>query len=332
MSHTLTDCDLIVGYLGSSPELPDDERAKLESWILAHGGRSLDESFARVWAQSDNVSSSGARMKGLVRLLQSTQSADAATSRRRERKMMARWRAMSLVALAIVMVLGIYCIVGMSEGERDYVLITAADSTGEFTLPDGSHVWLNGDTRLSYNDDFTDGEGRRVKISGEAYFDVAKDTKRPFVVDMGELEVEVLGTSFEVRNYAACRLHDIVLREGSLKVRGPWGDEVTMKPDEMLSYDPASGSREVGQVEADNYCRWFERYVTFDNTPLADILVHVSRRYGVDLDIAPEVDAECMLSLTMGGESLQSIMNTLSYISDISYKIEGKSLVIEPAR
>lgn len=331
MPHTPTDYDLIVGYLGSTPELPDDERAKIESWIIDHSDeRPLTESIARVWASHDN-SSSDVRMEGLLRLLRSVETASHPVTARRRRSMV--WRVAAAAAVLVAVVFGALHIINANPPEPDRMLITANGSVGEFTLPDGSHVWLNGNTTLAYNSDFSAGGHRRVKVDGEAYFNVTHDTSCPFVVDMTDMEVEVVGTSFEVRNYEACQTHDIVLRTGCVKVRGPWGkDEITMKPDEMLALNRTTGSMRLQHADAGNYCRWFEQFPSFDNEPLANILINVSRRHGLDLTIDDDVDTTYCLSVTMGGETLESIMNTLAYLSPIRYQIRDNDLHISRAQ
>lgn len=326
MPHIPTDYDRIVGYLCSSPTLADEERAKIESWILDHSDeRPLTESIARVWASHDS-SSSEVRMEGLLRLLRSVE-ASSEPAKRRSKGII--WRVAAVAAIVIAVVFGALHVIDTIPSDPDRMLITANGSVGEFTLPDGSHVWLNGNTTLAYNSDFTSGDRRMVKVEGEAYFEVTHDASHPFIVDMTEMEVEVKGTSFEVRNYATCNIHDIVLRSGCVKVRGPWGDdEVTMKPDEMLALTRGTGKMKLSKVDASNYCRWFEQYSTFDNTPLGDILVNISRRYGMDLAVDADVDADFRMSVTLGGETLESLMDALVYLSPISYEIVDNTLCV----
>ena len=99
-------------------------------------------------------------------------------------------------------------------------LVTAQGSKGEFTLPDGTRVWLNGDSRLSYPETF-DAEARRVWLDGEAFFQVRHDASHPFVVDMEVMQVEVLGTEFDARHRTGTRYAETVLRSGSVRVLTP---------------------------------------------------------------------------------------------------------------
>lgn len=328
MSHTPNDYDLIVGYLGAAHNIPDNEREKIESWILDHSDeRRLSESIARIWASDENKSGS-VNIKGLIRLLHSVD-AQAPARDRRYRHSEVIWRVAAVAAVVVAVIFGALHMLDRTEREPDMTLITAAGSVGEFILPDGSHVWLNGGSTLVYNRNFSAGGFRKVRIEGEAYFDVAHDSDCPFIVDMDAMQIQVTGTEFDVRNYAACRTHDIVLREGGIKVKGPWGDkDVTMVPGEILVLNRDTGKMMLSHTDADNYCRWFERLSTFDNEPLSDILINISRRYGVDLKIESDVDTSFCLSITMGGESLESIMGVVAYLSPIAYEISGNTLHI----
>lgn len=322
------DYDLIVGYLGAYRDIPDEEREKIESWILDRSDeRRMSESIARIWASGEDMSGR-VNMAGLIRLLQSIEAPTVRNTRCYGASGMI-WRVAAVAAVLAVLIFGAVNMLEKRLPEPDMMLVTATGSVGEFTLPDGSHVWLNGGTTLAYNRDFSAGGFRKVKIDGEAYFDVAHDNDCPFIVDMDDMQIQVTGTEFDVRNYTACRTHDIILREGSINVSGPWGDKhVTMAPGEMLVFNRETGKVMLSHTDADNYCRWFERFSIFDNEPLSDILINVSRRYGVDLKIESGVDTSFCLSVTMGGESLESIMGVLSYLSPITYEISGNTLYV----
>ncbi|MDE7407697.1 MAG: FecR family protein [Muribaculaceae bacterium] len=325
-SDKLTDYDKILRYLTMTPELPDDIKARIESWVLDHSNdKELSESMASIWS-SLNPEPYTSEPLGLARLLNSVTTTD--TSAQRHRPLWI-WQAATAAAVAVIIILCGCLIFHSSHTPSDTMLITASGSVGEFTLPDGSHVWLNGATTLTYNQDFgTDGY-RRVHIDGEAYFDVKREPQHPFIVDMNMMEVEVLGTSFEVRNYAGCRTCDVVLRKGSVKVRGPWGnDEVTMHTDQILTLNRKDNHMCLNRTEADNYCRWFESYSTFDNEPLSDILLNISRRYGMDLTIDNDVDTSLRMSVTIGSETIDNVMAVLTYLTPVAYHIHDNCLYI----
>ena len=119
-----------------------------------------------------------------------------------------------------------------------YKVLVDKGQRASVILPDGTKVWLNSHTELTYNGDYGKGN-RQVVLSGEGYFEVAKDTTLRFIVKAGEMEVEALGTTFNVKAYQEDRELTTTLFEG--KVRTSVGkDEVILKPDESLSFDKSS--------------------------------------------------------------------------------------------
>lgn len=117
-----------------------------------------------------------------------------------------RRRAAAVAAAVVVLAMSVeFFVVRHLTADSTTVLVTAENSKGRFTLPDGSVVWLNADSRLAYSNRFVDSEKREVRLEGEAFFDVRRDTLRPFEVTMGDLEVRVLGTRFNGQPYSRSR-------------------------------------------------------------------------------------------------------------------------------
>ena len=115
-------------------------------------------------------------------------------------------RAAAVAAAVVVLAMSVeFFVVRHLTADSTTVLVTAENSKGRFTLPDGSVVWLNADSRLAYSNRFVDSEKREVRLEGEAFFDVRRDTLRPFEVTMGDLEVRVLGTRFNASHISESR-------------------------------------------------------------------------------------------------------------------------------
>ena len=177
-------------------------------------------------------------------------------------------------AVLLIFAGGYYFAARTVRPAEEITLLTAKGNVGEFTLPDGSRVWLNGESRLKYPAEFS-GPTREVALSGEAFFEVSKDSLRPFRVNMDNLQVEVLGTSFDAIGYSFGSHQEIILKTGSVKVSGAdLGKPVLLRPDEKLSLDTRTRQVTVRQVDARNYCSWFESRLIFDNTPLANIITN----------------------------------------------------------
>lgn len=155
---------------------------------------------------------------------------------------------------------------------------------GEFqlTLADGTQVWLNAATRLDYPVEFAAGV-REVRLQGEAYFEVRKDTARPFVVRAGSSRLQVYGTAFNFNAYDTSSLY-AVLVSGSIGLQaGGGGQEVRLKPNQMGVIDPAAGTIGVKEVDVHSYIAWKDNDLVFENERLESIMRKVERWYDVQV-------------------------------------------------
>ena len=224
----------IIDYIFRHPDTPEDIRQQFERWMLAREHDSgIDEILWDIWENHAAPASEEEDCRGLERLRASLRASRVRTLPRR----VLRYAGMA-AAVVLVFLGGYFAATQTLAPEKEVTLLTAKGHVGEFTLPDGTKVWLNGESRLKYNAEFS-GRTRDVALTGEAFFEVRKDTLRPFRVSMNDLQVEVLGTSFDAMNYAFGSSEEIVLKTGSVKISGEHlRSPVTLRPD--------GGSRSTG--------------------------------------------------------------------------------------
>ena len=166
-----------------------------------------------------------------------------------------------------------------SEEIEQHTLTTPRGTDFRVVLADGTTVWLNAESRLTYPSRF-EGNERRVTLDGEAYFSVAKDPDRPFIVETNRMQTRVLGTEFNLQNYEGIASH-LTLIHGSVEVKPVKGGEVTIvKPGEDARLEE-NGTFSLKEVDTDVYVYWKEGYFFFDDTPLGDIMQHIGRWYNV---------------------------------------------------
>ena len=148
---------------------------------------------------------------------------------------------------------------------------------GEFclTLSDGTRVWLNSETSIQYPVAFGAKE-RRVFVQGEAYFEVAKDAKKPFTVQFMSSSVTVLGTSFNIRAYPEEKRSQTTLAEGSVRIYSP-GSSMLLKPGEQAEVSALSGEMVKQEVEVKNFTSWKDGRFVFEQQPLEDIMRTLER-------------------------------------------------------
>ncbi len=154
----------------------------------------------------------------------------------------------------------------------------------QLVLSDGTKVWVNAESSLRYPESF--GDRREVMLSGEAYFEVAKDAARPFIVQVGDNSIEVLGTHFNVSSYEEDRMYT-TLAEGKVKVSHA-GQSVILHPNEQAMIRPEVSGIGVREVDASLYTSWIKGRFEFRDTELGDIAAQLSRWYDVEIRFADE--------------------------------------------
>ena len=170
--------------------------------------------------------------------------------------------------------------------ESEYILVkTTTGMVSSVVLPDSSKVWLNSNSELRYPVRFA-GRTRSVNLKGEAFFDVEKSEGRKFVVNAGDIQVEVLGTEFNVEAYPEKgRVTRTTLVSGSVRMSyvSEHGQEqkVSMLPGQQASYDSESGSVRLIEVNTAIASSWKDGRIVLDDTPLADALRMIENRYNV---------------------------------------------------
>ncbi|MGD9558719.1 MAG: FecR family protein [Mangrovibacterium sp.] len=167
------------------------------------------------------------------------------------------------------------------EQAENRVISVPNGQLSQLFLADGTRIWINSGSTVwappVFNGDF-----RIVKLSGEAFFEVAKDATHPFRVEVEGQTIEVLGTSFNVRAYPDGRQVQTTLKEGSVKLHTPKGF-MTLQPGQQAELDRATGDIKLAQVNPSNYDAWKEGRYEFRNENLVEVLKMVERWYDVEL-------------------------------------------------
>ena len=229
------------------------------------------------------------------------------------------------------------------SGSRTIQALTATTAKGQtyqFTLPDGTKVWLNADSKLEFPSNFSGAKQRIVSLSGEGYFEVAKDKAHPFLVESGNQQVEVLGTHFNINAYTTEGKTTTTLLEGAVRVSSSRQsaatrdlslrrDDVVLKPGQQseLSYAP-SGKIEVTEVDLEDAIAWKEGYFLLDNDDFEGIMNKISRWYNVEIiyDTMPQ-------DIQFGGRvsrtrNVSAVLEALERTGKVKFKIEGRRITV----
>ncbi|WP_129732361.1 FecR domain-containing protein [Parabacteroides goldsteinii] len=196
----------------------------------------------------------------------------------------------------------------------------------QLTLPDKSSVKLNSESTLSYT--YQNGK-RVVKLAGEAYFHVSKDKEHPFVVQTGDLNIEVLGTSFNVCLDNDNNSIETSLIEGSIRLYDSKYPSETfiLKPNQKAIY---SGNRKISLYNTDNVkeTAWTRDHLVFESEKLSSVFHKIERWYGVNIELkCPEI-ANDRISGSFKNEQLPYVMEALKIQYGFNYEITGNNVVI----
>ena len=238
------------------------------------------------------------------------------------------------VAASILLLAGCFSAVLLTRREgpapQDRMCLLAPESSRSVAvLPDGTKVWLNAGSRLTYAGNDSSWEHRDVTLEGEAFFDVMRDENHPFTVHTGNIRVRVLGTRFNVRNSSVSGDYQVVLSSGRVDVSVPGQEDIKLSPGEMMECSKTSGTCSVRKVEASNYTSWTGDAIRFDNRTLKDIAVNLEHRYNVRVTLAEGVPEQERISFLLANESIAEAMEVVTRLAHVRCRIDSDEIVIE---
>jgi ferric-dicitrate binding protein FerR (iron transport regulator) len=223
-----------------------------------------------------------------------------------------------------------------ADGKLDYQGAGTTDASNtlhvpkggqyELTLPDGTRVWLNAASSLTFPVAFT-GKERQVRLTGEAYFEVAKNPGKPFLVNVdGKQTVEVLGTHFNIRAYNDDPDIRTTLLEGSVKVSSK-NSQAIIKPGQMAVND-LKAPLAVRNADLDAVMGWKNGLFVFNDERMEDVLRTVARWYDVDVEYQTDVSQKKLRGIVSRYKSIRELLDNITITSGIHYKIEGRRVVL----
>jgi ferric-dicitrate binding protein FerR (iron transport regulator) len=237
-------------------------------------------------------------------------------------KKTARWAAIFI--LPILSLFGVYYLLNNSDIEDclPVIIVTAYGERAEVTLADGSRVWINSGSSLAYDSRCFNRKERRVWLTGEAYFEVAGNKKRPFVVVTPEMEIEAKGTNFNVRAYTGDEQASIVLLEGKVLVSTST-QETLLTENQRATLCKSTYLLTTDYVYVAHFIEWKRGRLFFDNESFEEITRTLSRAFGFEIHFASKELKPIRFSGTLPSNSIHNTLGLLSLTSPMRYEIEG---------
>ena len=328
--------ELIVRYL--SGEASDEEKQKLLAWIAqrpeheqqflaakklvemsdthfaTRGATSLDIDVAQEWNYF--VDSIEKKKETPLRSIAATQPFFSGN-----------WlRIAASVALILVSSAVVYFFV-----KKNDVYYQTANNTLTVSLPDGSSAILNEYSELAYSTTFGE-KNRQVKLKGEAFFNVEPDKQKPFIIDVNQTKVEVVGTSFDVRAYEDAEAVEVVVQTGIVKFSAPSAKtEVTITAGQKGIYSKAKQHINSFANEDPNFNAWNTRTIVFTEDNLRTVVETLNKTYRANIVATGEISATCVVTVTFDHQTLEAVLTVLKTTLNLTYRINGNRIEITHA-
>lgn len=323
--------ELLPGYL--SGELSDEDRASMDQWRAASPENEAHfQNSLKAWEsisllqEMEQFNSFEALNKVHARLMHTDSS---------------NW--LKIIRLiAAIFLLPLLCYSGyvtfqnfsLKKAMTEHIVMQTISSrqgmVSHFLLADGTKVWLNSGSELQFPTLFA-GDFREVKLIGEAYFEVVKNKNQPFRVNAGELNVEVLGTSFDVANYKDEKRAEVILVEGKVSLIVKEGDKITgegtLHPGQRGVYCEETRKMLTEEVSVDKYIAWRDGNLIFSDDKMEEVVKRLSRWFNIEIFINDPEIKSYIYKATFRSENLLQILNLLKISAPIDFRItERKAL------
>lgn len=241
-----------------------------------------------------------------------------------------KWIAVAAaIAIMFTTSLSVYLYYQDSQGKllSDMKFQVEKGQKASLTLPDGSKVWINSGSTLTYGSRFNKQE-RIINLDGEAYFEVTPNKKAPFIVQSHGFSVKALGTAFDVKAYAEEKQISTVLVHGKVEV-GDKNKKLYLTPNQKIVYDRTTQKMEKKTVEDSNiYADWRKNQLTFDSETFENIALALERNYNVKLIFESQSLKKYHYSGSLDNFSLESILHLFTLTSPLTYRIQGSDIYL----
>lgn len=309
-----------------SGEISADERTILHEWVAADKANEQEyHEFRKLWDEMDKVQGAtsaevDAEWKRLERLID-------AEEEEYEKFSWSFGGFMKVAASLILLIaagIGVYYVLNSNVASYQ-----AVANIREVKLPEGTIVALNVDSKIKVPKKFTD-DIRKVELTGEAFFQVARDTVHPFVVKAGDAVIQVLGTAFNVRAYRDEDKVEVTVEHGKVAVfhENKPGDRVILVKGKKAVLRKSTGEIIAQDNDNINFRAWQTRKMIFEDTPMTDVARIVSEVYHIDIRLEDSRTANCPLTTVFDNQSLETVLNVISSTLGLEVKKKGDIIIL----
>lgn len=213
----------------------------------------------------------------------------------------------------------------LTPSTSDNTFTTISTNNGQnskIILPDSSVVWISSGTTLSYNTNFSV-KNRLIKLSGQAFFQVARNEEIPLIVTCNELKVKVLGTKFDVSAYPEDRNVSVILESGSIELLKVHDQSFKLKlnPGEVAEFDVERKELLVSKEGSYKFTSWKDGILILKNDPMSEVFKKLERWYNIDIDVKNDKVNQLIFNATIVNENVEEIFDLIKFSCGINYEI-----------
>lgn len=311
-----------------SGEISEKEQIKLDKFISGkQENEKLFKEYELIWSQ--NKSNTDAFSEKTDSALQSVKNIISEDGIRIESK---PYKLIFKIAAAVIVVFGLswFAYNLLIYNDIEILVFNTTNQTKELHLSDGSIVWLNMNSTLEYPEKFS-GKNRPVKLTGEAYFTIAHNSEKPFIVMSEKTETKVLGTEFNLRAYNNENKIILTLAKGKvIFTDNKTNENKTLIKNEKLSLNKQNRILKKSKFSSLNYLYWKTKEINLDNLTTKQIAIELSRAY--EIEIKADESAEDLVfhqTIPFKDMNLQEILNTIKYTLNIKIDSINGTIILK---
>lgn len=345
-----------------SGEATEEELRELEQFFNESGSNSPLETLEHVWKQTsapktntdEDLEAKWTAFDAQLDILDQQENPEPATEPARTGIIRPLLKYLGYAAIFALSMSTVYLLMKPQKPDQGTTAVVApANGVSKITLPDGSNVWLNSGSKITYRNN-DENKCREVHLSGEAYFDVVKDPTHPFTVTTSSFKITVLGTAFNVRSYAKGKTSEATLVRGRIELSLNKSPErkYVLKPAEKFTINQApeptltgnaapaaNGENEFASVELKKIHEyavegmpsevlWMKSVIDFDNTDFEDVAKLMEHKYNVTIQFKDDDIKKLKFTGKFKNESIETAMKELQVTVDFHYKIDKDQVLV----
>lgn len=327
---------IISKYLAK--EATEEEISQLDQWIASNeANRAEFEQFKKAWESTAQFSAEDIalevdvewnKLKNKLEIGKQHETKVRALNPEHAERFSFRQvlRVAAIILLLVIPATGIYFYLNQSQP----IEVAALNAIKESPMPDGSKITLNQDAVITYHKDYGK-TNRQVALKGEAFFSVAHDKIKPFIVDVNEITVTVTGTSFYIEAKQNENEIKVMVETGTVIVKSTLDPNqiVTLHKGDKALYSKSSHSLiQAAITEEDNYHSWLSKKLLFKEMPLKDIITDLNHAYHRNIVIKDKAVENCRITVSFDQQTLNQILNVIEHTIDVTITTKENSIEI----